>query len=138
MSVFLDITAALDARLNTMSSLPPVAWENTVYEPVLNTLYLRPSHLPADTVAGTVGGASSTDLNTGIYQVDIFAPAGDGKSEGYVMADLVADHLKRDTELTYNSRTVRIKNVSLSPALQSGGWYQIPVNIEYYSFTTAR
>jgi len=138
LSIFLDITAALDARLNTMASLPPVAWENTVYEPTLNTLYLRPTHLPADTVAGTIGDAASTDLSTGIYQVDVFSPAGDGKNEAYVMADLIADHLKRDTDLTYNSRTIRIKNVSLSPANQDNGWYQIPVNIEYYSFTTAR
>lgn len=138
MSVFLDISAALDARLNTMTGLPDVAWENKVYEPTLNELYLRATHLPADTVAGTIGDSISTDLSTGIYQVDVFAPAGDGKSEGYVMADLIADHLKRDTELTYNSRTVRIKNVSLSPARQDNGWYQIPVNISYYSFTTAR
>lgn len=137
MTVFLDITAALDSRLDTLTNSPPVAWENRAYEPITGTLYLRPSHLPSDTTAATIG-TNGTDENTGIYQVDVFSPAGEGKNEAYVMADLVADHLKRDTELTYNSRTVRIKNVSISPALNDGGWYQIPVNIEYYSFTAAR
>jgi hypothetical protein len=137
-SVFLDISAALDARLATLTNSPPVAWSNRVYEPVTGTLYLRPTHLPSDTSAATIGGTASTDLNPGIYQVDVFAPAGEGKNEAYVMADLVADHLKRDTELTYNSRTIRIKNVSIAPALQDGGWYQVPVTIEYYSLTVAR
>lgn len=137
MTAFLDITAALDDNLNGMASVPPVAWENTVYEPVLNTLYLRPSHLPASTTAATVG-TSGTDENIGVYLIDVFAPVGDGKNEAYVMADLVADQFKRDTELTYNGRTVRIKNVYLSPAQAEAGWYQVPVNIEYYSFTAKR
>ena len=137
MSVFNDISTALDTRLGTLASLPDVAWPNRVYTPVIGTTYLRPSLLPSDTTAATVG-ASGTDLNIGVYQVDVFVEAGKGKSAGMVQADLIADHFKRDTELTYNSRTVTIKNVSQSPASVDGGWFQIPVNIEYYAMTAVR
>jgi len=138
MSVFTDISIALDTRLGTLSSSPPVAWPNHEYKPVKDTLWIRPSLLPADTTAATIGATTSTDLNIGIYQVDVFAPASDGKSKAMIQADLIADHFKRDTELTYNSRTVVIKNVSQSPARIDGGWFQVPVNIEYYTFTTER
>jgi len=137
MSVFTDISIALDTRLGTMSGLPDVAWPNRTYTPVIGTTYLRPTLLPADSIAATVG-TSGTDENIGVYQVSVFTEAGNGKSAGMVMSDLIASHLKRDTELTYNSRTVRIKNVSQSPASTSGGWFQIPVNIEYYAFTAKR
>jgi len=109
-----------------------------VNKPVKDTLWIRPSLLPADTSGATIGATTSTDLNIGIYQVDVFAPASEGKNAAMVQADLIADHFKRDTELTYNSRKVTIKNVGQSPAQIDGGWFQIPINIEYYSFTVER
>jgi len=138
MTVFADISNALDTRLNTLSPLPPVAWPNREYIPIVGTKWIRPALLPADTIAATIGDTSSTDLNTGIYQVDIFTKAGEGKNDAMVQADLIADHFKRDTELTYNAHTVVIKNVSQSPAQINNGWFQVPVNIEYYAFTAER
>lgn len=138
MSVFTDISIALDTQLGTLSSSPPVAWPNSAYTPVTGTTYIRPTLLPASSEIATIGLTTSTDLNTGIYQVDVFTEAGTGKSAGMVMADLVADHFKRDTNLVYNGRTVTIKNVSQSPANTDNGWFQIPVNIEYQSFTAER
>jgi len=138
MSVFLDISAALDDNLNNMAGKPPIAWENYNYEPSLGTLYARATHLPADTTQASLGD-SGQDINSGIYQIDVFAEAGQGKNEAYVMADLIADQFKRGTDLTYNGRTVTIRNVSRQPAAKNAdGWYQIPIEILYYSYTDAR
>ena len=142
MSQFLDISAALDARLATMTSLPPVAWENDDYKPVKGTLYIQQTHLPADTVGGTLGSsaAGGKDFVSGIYFLNVFAPAGDktGKNTAYVMADNIANHFKPVTELTYNSRLVRCISVSRAPAIQGDGWYQVPVRVRYQSFTVKR
>jgi len=137
MSVFLDISAALDGRLNSMVGLPPVAWENTNYEPVVGTLYLRPTNITGDTNQATLGD-SGTDLTIGIYQVDVLAEAGKGKNTALVMADKIADHFKRGTDLTYNSRVVTVISVQRSVSTIDAGWYIIPVEIIYKSFTTAR
>lgn len=137
MSVFLDISAALDGRLNTMTSVPPVAWDNDTYEPTIGTLYLRPTNIPGDTLQSTLGDTGQ-DVTNGIYQVDVFAPLGEGKNEATVMADLVADRFKRGTDMVYNSRTVTVRSVSRQAANTSGGWYQIPVVIVYRAFTEAR
>ena len=137
MTVFADISIALDTRLAGMTSLPAVAWENKTYIPVTGTLYLRPTTLFGDAVQATLG-SSGIDENTGIYQVDVFAPADKGKSAGLIMSDNVATRFARGTNLTYNGRTVRIVSARRRPATIADGWYQIPVEIVYKSFTTPR
>lgn len=138
MSVFTDISNALDTQLSALSPLPAVAWPNRTYIPVKGTKWIRPTLLPASSEVATIGETNSTDLNTGIYQVDVFIDAGEGKNDAMVQADLIADHFKRDTELTYNGRTVIIKNVGQSPSQTDNGWFQVPVNIEYQSYTLRR
>lgn len=138
MSVYLDISAALDSNLNSMSGKPPIAWENVAYEPTPGTLFARPTLIPGDTTQASLG-TSGTDENIGIYQIDIFAEAGQGKNEAVVMADTIADQFKRGTYLTYNSRTVRIVNASRQAMINNAdGWAQLPVVITYISFTEPR
>ena len=137
MSVFNDISTALDTRLSIMTGLPPVAWENVAYEPVVGTLYLRPTNIAGDTNQATLG-TTGTDMTIGIYQVDVIAQAGRGKSAALLMADKVADQFKRGTDLTSNGRVVTIVSVQRAVSSQDSGWYIIPVEIIYKSFTSAR
>jgi len=137
-TVYTDIDSALDGHLNDMPDLPPVAWENKAYTPVNGTLYLRPKIIPGDTRQATLGD-SGTDENIGIYQVDVFAAAGEGKEEAIVKADEIADHFKRGTLLTHNDRNVRIKSASRRVGVNTpDGWYMISVEIVYITFTEAR
>lgn len=137
MTVFLDISAALDSHLNDMVGAPSIAWENKNFEPVIGSQFVRPSLLPARTVGATLG-ASGTDENSGIYQIDIFSPLGEGKNESLTMADSIATHYKPGTELTYNGRLVRVLNVSRRGSVRVDGWMQTVVEIEYLSFTVKR
>ena len=137
MSVFNDISTALDTRLSVMTGLPPVAWENVEYEPVVGTLYLRPTNISGDTNQATLG-TSGQDMTIGIYQVDVIAQAGRGKSTALLMADKVANQFKRGTDLTSNGRVVTVVSVQRAVSSQDSGWYIIPVEIIYKSFTDAR
>ena len=78
-TIFADISSALDSRLNNLAGSSPIAWENTVFTPVKDTLYLRPTILPALTTQAALG-TSGIDEYIGIYQIDIFAPSGKGRS----------------------------------------------------------
>ena len=80
-------------------------------------------------------GASGKDRIEGIYQVDVFTVAGTGRTN---IPDTIADHFKRGTNLTYNNNIVRIINVSINPVIISGSWQQVPVQIDFYSYMTAR
>ena len=138
MSVFVDISAALEDHLNNMVGKPPIAWENFGYEPTTGTLYIRPTLLAGDVVQASLGD-SGQDMSVGIYQIDVFSQAGQGKKEALEMADTIANQFKRGTDLTYNGRNVRIRNVSRQVAINNAdGWYQIIIEISYISFTEAR
>lgn len=131
-TAFADISAALDARLNTMSSLPPVAWPNTGYTPIVGTLYLRPHVLPNDTTQASAG-ASGLDRHEGIYQVDVLAQAGRGKLEATQMADTVANHFARGTTLSYNGVNVRTGPTSRTTGDIDGDRFIINVSIPYFA-----
>jgi len=134
-SIFLDISAALDSRLSVMTGLPPVAWESDKYEPVKDTLYLRPTNIQGDTIAVT----NNQDQTIGVYQIDVFAPAGKGKNESVLMADIIANHFKQDTKMSYIDQGVTVKSVSrnnISP--DDNGWIHIAINVTYYAFSDRR
>jgi len=137
MSEFTNISAALDGHLNTMASVPPIAWENKTYKPVKGTLYIRPTLLPGNTVGATLSTAG-TDEHVGIYQIDVISEATKGKNAAIVMADLVADRFKPVTEITYSGVTVRAVTVSRGAGVVESGWYKIPVTVRYLAFTTKR
>jgi len=137
MSVFSDVLSALDQRLSTLTDAPPIAWQNITYEPVDGTLWIRPTLLPADTIGATLS-TSGTDEQKGLYVVDVFAPAFEGKNEALAIADAVADHFKPVTELTYNTRLVRCISVSIGAPTNVDNWYQVPILINYLAHTAKR
>jgi hypothetical protein len=137
MSAFAGVSAALSGHLNAMTNKPPVAWENASYKPVEGVTFIRETILPSDTIQGSLG-STGYDQHLGVYQVDVFAPAGKGKGEAIQMADSIADHFKRGTDLTHNGVTVRLGNVSRRSGLRDGSWWIVPVSIRYSSITEPR
>jgi hypothetical protein len=137
MTEYLDISGALDLHLSTMAGLPDVAWENLDYQPVQGVSYLRPTHIPASTNQAALGN-SGEDRHDGIYQVDVIAEAGKGKGAAYTLADQVADHFARGTDLTYNGLTVTIRNTPRLTGRTSNGWFIVPVEVQYFAYTAAR
>jgi hypothetical protein len=136
-TIFSDISAALDVRLNTLSGSSPIAWENIAYKPVKSKLYLRPTHLPAPTVQSGLGTAG-IDEYLGIYQIDVFAMAGEGRGKAEAKVDLIADHFKRGTDLLYNGVYVRLGNVSRNSGLIDEDRFVISVTINYMAHVAPR
>ena len=136
-TVFADISSALDARLNSLFGSIPTAWQNTAFVPVKDTLYLRPTVLPASTIQAALG-TNGIDEYIGIYQIDIFAPAGKGRGEAEIKADSVADHFKRGTDLSKNGKTIRLGNVSRNAGIRSEDRFIISISINYMAHVTPR
>ena len=136
MTIFRDISAALDKHLNEMDGLPDVAWENANYEPVIGSTFVRPTNIQGDTIQTSLG-TNGNDETEGLYQVDVFTSSNTGKGAAIELADLIGDRFKRGQYLTYNGVNVRIKQTSRGVGINSDGWYQIPVNIQYLSITAA-
>ena len=136
-TVFADIGAALDGRMNTLSGGSAIAWQNTVFKPTKTALYLKPTNLPVP-ASQTGLGASGIDQHTGIYQVDVYAIAGKGRNAAEVKADAVADHFKRGTDLTYNGITVRLGDTSRNTGIIVDDRFVISVSINYTAHVAPR
>lgn len=132
--MFADISSALDAHTNLLAL--PTAWENKSFEPVTGQLYLRATLLPAGTEP--TGFGDSSDGSVGVYQIDVVAPSGGGKGEAMTVADQVADHFKRDTQLIANGTKVKVTTVSRATGSRDGAYFIIGVEVNYISFTPPR
>lgn len=136
-TTFFDIGAALDARLNSLSGSSPIAWPNTAFRPTKGTLYLRANNLPAVTEQAGLG-TNGIDVHEGIYQVDVYAPLGEGRGAAEAKADAVADHFKRGTDLLYNGVTVRLGDVSRNAGLTEDDRFVISISINYMAHVAPR
>ena len=139
MSIFRDISAALDSSLNTAATGTAfaVAWENSDYTPASNAYYMRPTLMPGTTQQAGLG-ASGLDQHLGVYQVDIVVPASTNKAAAITQADLIAEQFKRGTILTYGGVSLRLSKTSRGTGRVDGAYFTIPVNVTYQSFTNPR
>ena len=134
---FADINAALDSRLSSLAGGSPIAWSNTVYKPIKGTLYLKVDNLPSAVEQAGLGN-NGLDEYRGIYQVTVFAPAGQGRGIADAKADAIADHFKRGTVLVYNGLSVRLGNVSRNAGFIDGDRFVVAVSVNYYAHVAPR
>ncbi len=131
-SVWNKIMRGFESRLATLPSVPPIQSPNVSYSPVKGTLYLRSSLLPAQTVSGAIG-TNGTDFYQGVYQVDVFAPRGEGSKEAIDMADDIIELFVKGSVITTDLFRVRIENGWIESASETPDWYQIPITIGWFS-----
>lgn len=131
---FADIEAAFTNHINTLNNRPAVAWPNVKFEPNSKKPYIRINIIPAETVQASLG-ADGKDETNGICQITVFVPAGTGRTD---LPDVIADHFKRGTALSYNGTRIRLRSPSVGPAISEGAFYFVPVSIPYQTFTEAR
>ncbi len=122
------IESALNAQLNTLGI--PISWENVGFKSTKGTLWIRPTFMPGQSRAAAIG-KNSQDRITGIYQVDVFAPADEGVYAGGQQVDSIMTLFKRGTALTYSGVIVKINKVWRSTARSEPDWYHIPVIVEW-------
>lgn len=129
------IRSALTARLQSLSGLPSVAWENVSFTPTAGSMYLKPSFLPGEPIQAELG-TNGQNMHTGLYQISVFAPAGAGVASVNTMVNTICDHFKRMTDLTYGGVTVRLIKAFPSPMMQETGWIQIPITVMWRAYAS--
>lgn len=128
MSLFNDLQSALQVKLNSLANRPYIAWPNVDFTPISGKTYLRPTLLPAKSTLSTLDGMQR---NSGLYQIDIFTPAGIGSGAALSLADTIKDHFNESTELTANDTIVYIQAISISAPSREEAWYRVYVQIDY-------
>ena len=125
MSYYKKVQNALDTRLAALSGGTPIAWENVEYRPTAGTAYLRPTLLLGTATLFDLSSVSMQE-NTGIYQIDLFYPVGNGPGAILTKMDAIYDHFKGSTPLSSGGTSVYIKQISrIIPAIRErqDSWY---------------
>ena len=125
-----SIRAAFATKLQAFTGLPPVAWENVPYTPTTGTTYIRPVLLPAEPFQAEIG-TNGANRHSGVYQISVFAPAGQGVGALNTLVGSLCDHFKRGTALSYSPVTVTVQKAYPSPAMQETDWQQVAISIQY-------
>jgi len=123
MGTFVNIQAALDTKLNTITGSPSIAWPNTEYTPTHGTLFLAPNVLP---ISSSLETLNDYHRYAGIYQVTIYTPVEKGTATMNLWIDRVHDLFDKQT-LTSGGDSVLIQNIERGPVLRD-----TDNDIEYY------
>lgn len=130
------ITQLFETKLAVVASALnlKIAMENIVFEPDKN-IYLRSHVLPAST--DVIDLAGTMKVYKGVFQVDIVAPAGTGKTKAGNIADSIIEAFPNNLELSEREFTVWIDGEpNRMRALSDSTRYLIPVSIDYRANTT--
>jgi len=122
---------ALAQHLEGLGLGLPVAWPNVrgYGDDAPETGYLRMTFVPLDGFRGSLGGLS---VRTGIMQVDVMIPDGDGLVSGLQMADQVAAHFMDGDRYSFGGQEVLVDGPPvIGPGIHEKPFYQIPVTIRW-------
>lgn len=129
------ILSALNAHLadNNPRGLP-VAWHNRDHIPVSGQPWLRASYLPAGSEIAELG-KQGRNRYTGIYQVSVFCPSGDGHGLSFDIAGEVEYAFRRGEVLTIDGLNVQIRQATHGqPMQEDNGWFHVPVSVSWFAF----
>lgn len=138
---YLDTKQAMISHL--INNLPTglttadVAFESRKFDPANKSLWIAAYFIPASTES--MGKTdSSGDEQRGIFQVSVFVAL---NSDDFDNAQLTAiDELiigfKYNTEMVYNSQSVRTLESTVNSGSESEAWYQRDLSINYLTFST--
>ncbi len=132
MGLFTNIEAALNTKLSTLATSPPVQWPNSNYVPAQGTLFLRPTLLPATGALSTLAGSY---LQKGLYQIDIFCPLNKGIATLTSWLDAIYTLFSGTKTLTANSQNVFIQDIVQGKTDRLDGWFMGSITIHYSCYS---
>lgn len=133
-SIYDNIRAALETKLNAVSGVPSIGWENLQFSPTTGQSYVKPRLLPTSRVPAVMG-PNPQMYYQGIFRVDCYVPKDKGPAAGDDLADKIIDAFEAATDVTYNSTIVSIRYAERESADIDGPFYMIPVNIGWYIYS---
>jgi len=131
------VRRALETVLNTWANaqtpIVQVAWENTRFQtPIVR--HIRTHMLPGRTTQSTLEGRHRSF--TGIFQVSIFEPTGNGPGAALALCDSLDLVYSPSTPIVIGGLTIFIVTpVTAGPAQQETEWHVCPMSFTYRADT---
>ncbi|PKE30959.1 hypothetical protein CWS43_09770 [Rahnella sp. AA] len=125
------ITQLLEARLGNWAETQglQVAFDNIEFTPP-DGIYLESQVMPATTTA--IDLSRKAKVFRGVYQINVIAPAGTGKSAGGSIAEQLIDLFPENQEMSDGELTCFINSApSAFAGISTDTSYTIPVSMSY-------
>lgn len=132
-AIYDDIRQALEVKLNSISGLPSVAWENVQFDPEDNTSYVQPMFSPTNRQPA-VRGLNPQQYYRGLFTVNVYTPADQGPSAADTLANTIIENFEATSDLTANSKTISIRTADRRMGMKVNNHYLVPVIIEWYCY----
>ena len=127
-----DIAAALAARLGEWTDAEgiAVAWENVPFTPPADVIYLAVHDMPATPRTLDLGLRCRT--YSGVYQINVVAPVGTGRSGAVELAGRVAALFPEGLEIHGNGFTCWVNGPpGVFRGISTSVSYTVPVSLNY-------
>ena len=131
-TIFPDLEAALEARVQALSSETEIAWEGISYAPRKGRPYLA-VQTAARQRSPMALGPQSPHLWVGTWSFRVVHPAEEGKAIAYQRAKTVLDWFPRALTLVYGGAKIVVESGSIQPAYPTADWLNIPVTVSWFT-----
>ncbi|KKY84748.1 hypothetical protein OA44_04155 [Enterobacter cloacae] len=133
-----DIASALAARLGIWADAEgiSVAWENVPFTPPANEMYLAVHDMPVTPRTIDIGLRCRT--YSGVYQINVVAPAGSGRTFVVALAGRVAELFPEGLEIAGKDFTCWISSTpGIFRGVPTPVFYTVPVSLNYRADITS-
>jgi len=134
MSVFFNIEKALADAVDSLNLSCPVGkfGVELTDEEKGDGIWVQPHHMPGPVTPVTCG-YNGENNHSGILQIDICYPIGQGSGILLKQADEIAKHFQSGDKVSYDGQVVNVRSCSLSLPIESGGFRKQFLTIVYYA-----
>ena len=125
------IRAALELALASLAPAIDTAWQNVPYTPVTGRPYQAAYLLPAEPNNHSMGDGSRQE--SGIFQVSLMYPPGQGTSAAGARAEMIRDLFHRGAGFTKGDLTVQIERTpEIADGREDDDRWMVPVKIRWF------
>jgi len=133
-SIYSEIRAALEVKLNSIADVPYIVWENVEYSPSTGVPYIKPRLVPT-TREPAVRGTNPQMYYQGLFRIDCYVPQDLGPNAADDLADKLIDAFEATTDVSNGGTIVSIRYAERDFGSIDGTFYTVPVNIGWYHYS---
>jgi len=133
-SIYDDIRAALEVKLDGVSGIPSIAWENLTFTRTTGQSYVAPRLIPT-VREPAVRGLNPQMYYQGLFRVDCYVPEGLGPKAADDLADKIIDAFEATTDVSHNGTIVSIRRAEREQGISDGAFFMVPVNVSWYIYS---
>jgi len=159
-SIYDDIRAALEVKLDGVSGIPSVAWENLTFTRTTGQSYVAPRLIPT-VREPAVRGLNPQIYYQGLFRVDCYVPEGLGPKAADDLVDKIIDAFEATTSIYYEPSTnsiltesgafittesgkkvlldgvinLSIRRAEREQGISDGAFFMVPVNVSWYIYS---